>query len=77
MEASRMKVVYVVSERHGRACLGRIGVAFVDSDGALNVKLEALPVSGQLRIVDYAPRAAVAAVASQPPGERESRRPLA
>jgi hypothetical protein len=55
MEASRMKIVYAACERSGRPGLSRIGVAFVDADGALNVKLEALPVSGELRIVDYAP----------------------
>ncbi|HTV20436.1 MAG TPA: hypothetical protein VMG12_17250 [Polyangiaceae bacterium] len=55
MEASRMKIVYAASERSGRQCLSRIGIAFVDADGALNVKLDALPVSGELRIIDYAP----------------------
>ena len=55
MEASRMKIVYAASERSGRQCLSRIGIAFVDGDGVLNVKLDALPVSGELRIVDYAP----------------------
>jgi hypothetical protein len=55
MEASRMKIVYAACERNGRQCLSRVGIAFIDADGALNVKLEALPVSGELRIVDYAP----------------------
>ena len=69
METSRMKIVYAACERGGRPCLSRIGVAFVDAAGVLNVKLEALPVSGELRIVDYAPAGsalgAVAARASQ------------
>jgi hypothetical protein len=55
VETSRMKIVYAACERGGRPCLSRIGVAFIDADGALNVKLEALPVSGELRILDYAP----------------------
>jgi hypothetical protein len=60
MEASRMKIVYAVCERNGRQCLSRVGIAFIDADGALNVKLEALPVSGELRIIDYAPSDATA-----------------
>jgi hypothetical protein len=55
VETSRMKIVYAACERGGRRCLSRIGVAFIDADGVLNVKLEALPVSGELRIIDYAP----------------------
>jgi hypothetical protein len=50
-----MKIVYAACERSGRPCLSRIGVAFIDAAGVLNIKLEALPVSGELRIVDYAP----------------------
>jgi hypothetical protein len=55
VETSRMKIVYAACERGGRPCLSRIGVAFVGADGVLNVKLEALPVSGELRIIDYTP----------------------
>lgn len=76
MEASRMKIVYAACERGGRPGLSRIGVAFVDADGALNVKLEALPVSGELRIVDYAPAApalgATPPSASEQPSERRA-----
>jgi hypothetical protein len=72
VETSRMKIVYAACERGGR--LSRIGVAFIDADGALNVKLEALPVSGELRIVDYAPAGgapgATAARASREPNAR-------
>jgi hypothetical protein len=50
-----MKIVYAACERGGRPCLSRIGVAFIDAAGVLNVKLEALPVSGELCILDYAP----------------------
>lgn len=51
----KMKVVYVITERDGRSFWNRIGVAFVNKDGSLNVKLEALPVSGELHIRDYTP----------------------
>lgn len=56
MESSKMKVVYVISKRGTRSFWNRVGVAFVNSDGSLNVKLESLPVSGELQIRDYVPR---------------------
>jgi hypothetical protein len=56
MEASKMKIVYVISERNGRSFWNRCGVAFVNSDGSLNVKLESLPVNGEIHIRDYVPR---------------------
>lgn len=56
MDASKMKIVYSISERNGKSYWNRIGVAFLNSDGSLNVKLEAFPVSGELHIRDYVPR---------------------
>ncbi len=56
MEASKMKIVYVISDRNGRKFWNRIGVAFINSDGSTNVKLEAIPVSGEMQIRDYVPR---------------------
>ena len=56
MNASKMKVVYVISERNGRKFWNRIGVAFTNSDGSINVKLEAVPVTGELQVRDYVPR---------------------
>lgn len=56
MEASKMKIVYVISERNGRSFWNRCGVAFVNADGSLNVKLEAIPVNGEVQIRDYVPR---------------------
>lgn len=56
MEASKMKIVYVISDRNGRKYWNRIGVAFINSDGSTNVKLEAIPVSGVMQIRDYVPR---------------------
>lgn len=51
-----MKVAYSITERNGRSFWTRIGVAFINKDGSLNVKLEAVPVSGQLQIRDWEPR---------------------
>ena len=56
MDASKMKIVYVISERNSRKFWNRIGVAFINSDGSMNVKLEAIPVSGEMQIRDYVPR---------------------
>ncbi len=62
MEASKMKIVYVISDRNGRKYWNRIGVAFINSDGSVNVKLEAIPVSGEMQIRDYVPREEGAAI---------------
>lgn len=56
MDASKMKIVYVVSDRRSRRFWTRIGVAFTNSDGSVSVKLEAIPVSGEMQIRDYVPR---------------------
>ena len=56
MTEKKMKIVYVVTERNGKSFWNRIGVAFENHDGSLNVKLEALPVNGELHIRDYVPR---------------------
>jgi hypothetical protein len=56
MDANKMKIVYVISERNARKFWNRIGVAFINTDGSMNVKLEAIPVSGEMQIRDYVPR---------------------
>ena len=43
MENGKMKIVYVISQRNGKSYWNRVGVAFVNSDGSINVKLEAMP----------------------------------
>ena len=56
MDANKMKIVYVISERVARKFWNRIGVAIVNSDVSLNIKLEAIPVSGEMQVRDYVPR---------------------
>jgi hypothetical protein len=51
-----MKICYVINERGDRKHWTRIGVAFVNADGSINVKLEAIPVNGEIHIRDYMPR---------------------
>jgi hypothetical protein len=53
MENARMKAVYVITERNDNKYWNRVGVAFVNRDGSLNVRLEALPVTGELHIRDF------------------------
>lgn len=50
------KIVYSVTKRGEKSYWTRIGVAFVNRDGSLNVKLEALPVNGELQIRDQKER---------------------
>ena len=56
MEQQKFKVAYVITERNDKTYWNRIGVAFTNKDGSINVKLDALPLSGTLQIRDYEPR---------------------
>jgi hypothetical protein len=56
MDNSKMKIAYVISQRNNKSYWNRVGVAFVNSDGSINVKLEAVPVNGEVQIRDYVPR---------------------
>jgi len=56
MENTKYKVAYVITERNEKTYWNRIGVAFTNKDGSLNVKLDALPIGGTLHIRDYEPR---------------------
>ena len=56
MEQNRMKIAYVITQRKDKNFWNRVGVAFVNSDGSINVKLEAVPVSGEIQIRDSVPR---------------------
>lgn len=49
------KVAYAIVERGGKKHWLRVGIAFVNVDGSLNVRLDAMPVSGQLHIRDAPP----------------------
>lgn len=56
MDNSKMKIVYVITQRNNKNYWNRVGVAFVNSDGSINVKLEAMPVNGEMQIRDYSAR---------------------
>lgn len=50
------KIAYCITERNGKSYWNRIGVAFVNRDGSINVKLDSLPVSGEMQLRDYVAR---------------------
>jgi hypothetical protein len=56
MDSSKIKIAYCISERNGKSYFTRIGIAFVNSYCSLNVKLEAMPINGEIHIRDYVPR---------------------
>jgi hypothetical protein len=60
LEETKVKIAYTVVERNkdGRKFWVRVGAAFVNRDGSLNVRLDAMPVNGELQIRDYQPREA-------------------
>lgn len=54
-EARQMKTVFALSERGGKSYWTRIGVGFVNADGSVTMKLDAIPVSGSMQLRDYEP----------------------
>jgi hypothetical protein len=58
-----MKICYVVEENRkaNRIFEHRIGVAFENPDGSLDVTLQAFPVGGKMKIKEYVPRGAAPA----------------
>lgn len=52
---SNMKIVYMIQKGEKTSFWTRIGVAFVNKDGSLNVRLNAIPVDGQIQIRDQKP----------------------
>lgn len=57
-QAKQMKIVYTVVERGaGKSFWVRIGAAFVNSDGSINIKLDAIPTNGSLQLRDWEPAA--------------------
>jgi hypothetical protein len=49
-EEVERKAVYVISDLGGRKVRRQVGTAVVHRDGSLSVKLDAIPISGQLYI---------------------------
>ena len=53
---------YNIVERSGRHFWNRVGSAFQNHDGSMNIYLDALPRDGKIQIRDGAPELVVAAV---------------
>jgi hypothetical protein len=53
VERREMKQVLAMTERGGKTYWSRIGIAFVNRDGSITAKLDAVPVSGQLQIREW------------------------
>ena len=54
--AKTKRVAYTIIERgEGKSFWLRVGTAFENRDGSLNVYLDAIPVNGRLQIREYAP----------------------
>ncbi|MCL2825158.1 MAG: hypothetical protein FWD57_14300 [Polyangiaceae bacterium] len=56
MDTKNLKLVYTITERGERNHWVKIGVAYVNRDGSLNVKLEALPINGTMHVRDWTAR---------------------
>jgi hypothetical protein len=52
----RGKAVFAITERGDKSYWTRVGVAYVNRDGSLTLKLDALPISGTLQVRDEDPR---------------------
>lgn len=50
MAENGKKNVFALTERDGRTFWSKVGAAFTNKDGSINVNLDALPVSGRLQI---------------------------
>lgn len=46
------KVVYAITERNEKSYWTRVGVAYINKDDSLTIRLDALPVSGTLQVRD-------------------------
>lgn len=55
MNSEKLKICYVITKTGNKTYWNRIGVAFLNADGSLNVKLNSLPVNGEMQIRDYVP----------------------
>jgi hypothetical protein len=56
METKTMKAVFTVVERSpGKSYWTRVGIGFVNQDGSMNLRLDAIPVNGTLQVREWEP----------------------
>ena len=51
--ASNRKTIYTMTERDGRTYWTRVGTGFVNKDGSITLRLEALPTNGTLQVREW------------------------
>lgn len=56
MDSKKRKTVYTIVEHEGRYWWRPLGVGFVNADGSIDVKFDALPQNGALQVRDAEPR---------------------
>jgi len=58
VQNSNRKAVYVIRENKngGKDFWVKVGIAFVNKDGSLNLHLDALPLDGKLQVRDFSER---------------------
>lgn len=47
-----MWTAYHISERNGKGYWNRVGIAFLNRDSSINIKLETLPLDGKIQLRD-------------------------
>ena len=77
MESKPMKIVYTITERGDKSYWTKIGVAYTNRDGSINLKLEAVPVNGTMQVRDWTPRDDQTAPEAQKRTNGGSRAPFA
>lgn len=57
MDNTKLKAVFMITERGEKSFWTRVGTGFVNRDGSITLQLEAVPAQGQkLQVRDYTPR---------------------
>jgi hypothetical protein len=53
----KVKILYTIVDRPGgKPWWTRVGAGFLNRDGSINIKLDAIPMSGDLQLRDWEPR---------------------
>ena len=56
MDNKNMKAVFTITEHNDRSYWHRIGVGYVNRDGSINIRLDAVPVNGTLHVREWTAR---------------------
>ena len=49
---SEVRSVFAITERSGKSFWTKVGAAFTNQDGSINIELDALPTNGRLQVRD-------------------------